>query len=138
MWNRLRAFMAGRNGVDRLVMAQLIAACALNLIAQIIVRRSGERLAVLLSGAAAVLLVWGLYRAFSRNLAARQRENAAFLRLFSRVKSGASDVKYRAEHSREYKFFTCPGCRNKLRVPRGKGKIQITCPKCGQRFGGKS
>ena len=44
----------------------------------------------------------------------------------------------RLRGDRTHKFFTCPNCRNRLRVPAGKGKIAITCPKCGTRFEGKS
>lgn len=135
MMNRLRAFMAGRNGMDGLGMALLIAAVVANLLSRFV---HTERGASALSLIALVLMVWCLYRIFSRNIAARQKENQKFTGIFSRVKSGAADVKYRMDNASEYKFFTCPGCKNRLRVPRGKGKIQITCPKCGQRFGGKS
>ncbi len=127
--------MAGRNGMDRLGYCLLLAAVVLNLLSRFI---RAERPAALLSLLALALVLWCLYRIFSRNVAARQKENQQFMRLFSRVRSGVSDAKYRAENAKTYKFFTCPGCHNKLRVPRGKGKIQITCPKCGQRFGGKS
>ena len=135
MMNRLRAFMAGRNGMDGLGFGLLFAAVIVNLLARFV---HVERTAALLSLIALALMLWCLYRIFSRNIAVRQRENQKFMGLFSRVKSGASDVKYRMDNASTYKFFTCPGCKNKLRVPKGKGKIQITCPKCGQRFGGRS
>ena len=122
--NKIREFMAGRNGNDELGLAMLVAALVLN----IVFRSSGFRL---LGLAAAVLVVLVLYRMFSRDLAKRQAENRRFLGLWTGWKT-------RRAQSKTYKFFTCPGCRNTLRVPRGKGKIQITCPKCGQRFDGKS
>ena len=135
MMNRLRAFMAGRNGIDGLGYGLIVAAIIVNLAARL-VRRSS--IAGLLSLIAAALVLWFILRVLSRNLAARQRENRWFMGLFRRARGRASDIKYRVNNAGEYKFFTCPGCRNKLRVPRGKGKIQITCPKCGQRFGGRS
>ena len=135
MMNRLRAFMAGRNGIDGLGYALLIAAIIVNLLARM-VRHDG--VAGLLSLIAAALILCFILRVLSRNLAARQKENRRFMALFGKAKGAAADWKYRRSCAGEYKFFTCPGCRNKLRVPRGKGKIQITCPKCGQRFGGKS
>lgn len=131
MMNWLRAFMAGRNGVDKLSIAAVIAAILLNLLAQIVD-------SYLLSLLAMALMVYVIFRILSRNVTKRRAESYRFEHLFSTIKTGFSNWKYRRSQSRDYKFFTCPGCRNKLRVPRGKGKIQITCPKCGQRFGGKS
>ena len=135
MMNRLRAFMAGRNGIDGLGYGLLIAAIVVNLAARM-VRRDG--ISAFLSLVAAALMVICILRIFSRNVAARRKENQRFLGIFGKAKGAAADWKYRMSCAGEYKFFTCPGCHNKLRVPRGKGKIQITCPKCGQRFGGKS
>lgn len=135
MMNRLRAFMAGRNGIDGMGYGLLVAAIVVNLAARIMHRSS---FAAFLSFIAAALMVWCIVRIFSRNTAARQRENRWFMGLFGKAKGAAEDWKYRRSCAGEYKFFTCPGCHNKLRVPKGKGRIQITCPKCGQRFGGKS
>ena len=51
---------------------------------------------------------------------------------------GFAEYRQRRRLRRDYKFFRCPSCRNRLRLPRGKGRIQITCPRCGHRFGGKT
>ena len=76
----------------------------------------------MLSLLAYVPLIWSMFRMYSRNIEARRRENAAFLRFFSRLTD------------KQYRYFRCPGCRQVVRVPRGKGKINIRCPKCSRQF----
>lgn len=129
--NWLRAFMAGRNGVDQLGIALVILALVLNSLAQI------TRL-MLLSVFALAVLVFTIFRVLSKNLSKRREENRRFLVFWDNIKREFAGWKDRRSQSKNYKFFTCPGCKSKLRVPRGKGKIQITCPRCGQRFNGKS
>ena len=69
-----------------------------------------------------VPLIWSMFRIYSRNIEARRRENAAFQRFFTRLRD------------RQNRYFTCPRCRQVVRVPRGKGRINIRCPKCGEQF----
>jgi len=129
--NKLLQFMAGRNGNDQLGLAMLVCALILN----IIFRMTG----IYIIGLVAMCMVGVvIFRMFSRNIAKRQEENRRFLGFWYNSKTQFNDWRTRKSQSKTYKFFTCPGCKNILRVPRGKGKIQITCPKCGQRFGGKS
>jgi hypothetical protein len=122
--NKFYQFMSGRNGNDELGLAMLVAALVLN----IIFRISGLYILGIIATALVALVI---YRMFSRDLVKRQAENRRFVGLWTGWKT-------RRAQSKTYKFFTCPSCKNTLRVPRGKGKIQITCPKCGQRFDGKS
>ena len=68
------------------------------------------------------LMGMALFRAFSRNTYQRYRENRKFLILVDRLKD------------REHRYFECPRCRQPVRVPKGKGKIAISCPKCRERF----
>ena len=124
-------FMAGRNGADRLSVAQIAASVVLNLLS----RRPGREMLSLLSAA---LLLWALFRILSRNLPARQRENARFVTALPRLRSRLTAWRERQKHRKDYKFYRCAGCGNWLRVPRGKGRIQITCPRCGHRFSGKT
>jgi len=116
----LRRFMMGRYGTDRLNQWLLGAAVVLLLISLI-----GSRFApwmAVLSYVAYVPLLWSIFRMYSRNIAARRRENAAFQRFFSRLTD------------KQYRYFRCPGCKQVVRVPRGKGKINIRCPKCSRQF----
>ncbi len=73
-----------------------------------------------------LLLGLVIFRTLSRNTYKRYRENRWFLMQFTRLKD------------RTHRYFTCPKCRQSVRVPRGKGKIMITCPKCKEKFPGKS
>lgn len=116
----LRRFMYGRYGTDKLNTALLIGAVVLMLIGAL-----GGRWVPWLSVAtllAYVPLIWGIVRMYSRNVEKRRQENAAFLNFLSRLKD------------RNNRYFKCPKCRQTVRVPRGKGKIAIRCPKCGERF----
>lgn len=132
MFNRLQAFMLGRNGPDRLALAAFVAAIVVNVLSRIFL---GNIILMLLS---MLLLVYAIFRIFSKNLAKRREENYRFTNIWGDTKAAFSRWKERRAQSKEYKFFTCPGCKNKLRVPKGKGKLQITCPRCGLRFGGKT
>lgn len=80
----------------------------------------------------AVLVVCYL-RIFSRNIYARQQENQKLLQFWWKLKNGRANRPSREER-KKYKVFICPTCKQKLRVPRGKGKISISCPKCGTNF----
>ena len=75
---------------------------------------------------------------FSRNIYKRQAENAKYLKAKFRLTNGLRLRKERWSQRRDYKFFTCPACHTTLRVPRGKGKINIVCRKCGNSFQGKT
>lgn len=129
--NKLYKFMSGRNGNDQLGFAMLFIALVLNIIFRFTAKTGFGAVATL-------LLIIVIYRMFSRNLTKRREENRRFVSLRSDFKRKFSCWRTCASQSKTFKFFTCPGCKNVLRVPRGKGKIQITCPKCGQRFSGKS
>ncbi len=76
------------------------------------------------------LLLMAFVRAFSRRLAAREAENAAYLRFLEGRKRAFRAWQDRFRQRKNYRFFRCPGCKAMLRVPRGKGKIHIQC-KCG-------
>lgn len=112
----LRRFMYGRNGVDTLSWVLMIASVIVNFL-------------VSLTGIAVLtffsyfLMIYALFRVFSRNLERRQAENLRFTQFFSRLKGRKS-----------YRYFSCPACKTMVRVPKGKGKIRITCPSCREAF----
>ena len=119
----LRRFMAGRYGNDKLNLVILCGALVMSIVSAFLL----PGLLKLITWAASYgLLIWSLCRSLSRNTYKRYEENRRFLMHIERIKD------------REHKHFDCPRCRQPVRVPRGKGKIAITCPKCGERFIRKS
>lgn len=119
--------MAGRYGPDQLSFAMLIVALVLNLAASIL------RMA-LISSLSAVLIVLCFYRMFSRNYEKRRAENQKFMGMWYRIKNFFRRQKDKMRQGKNFRFFKCPSCKNNLRVPKGKGKIYVTCPRCGERF----
>ena len=115
----LRNFMVGRYGTDKLNMVILSAGLVVCLVSTFI---DSAKVNLLLTAVSYGLMIWALYRSFSRNTYKRFQENRKFLQLIDRVKD------------REHRYFDCPKCRQMVRVPRGKGKISITCPRCREKF----
>ncbi len=126
MRNWFRRLMMGRYGVDQLTWVLLVLSLLLSLCGSIF------RVQLLGILCWAVLVVCYL-RIFSRNIYARQLENQRFMQFWWKLKNGCSKRPSR-EQRKNYKVFSCPTCKQKLRVPRGKGKISISCPKCGRSF----
>ena len=120
---RMRRFMEGRYGNDKLNIAILIAGVVTGLLSSIL---GGLLLKGLLWAVSYGLMIWAIFRCLSRNTYKRYQENRKYLQLLDRVKD------------REHRYYDCPKCRQRVRVPRGKGKISITCPKCGEKFVKKS
>lgn len=133
--NALSRFMYGRNGADQLGLTTIWAALLLDLINLFIKQQTVH---MIVSFVSTVLLVIAVYRVFSRNLQKRRAENTRFLeKVWWPIKRGiAGSRQQRAD--KDHKYFTCPRCRTVCRVPRGKGRIVITCPKCGGEICGKS
>jgi len=127
MFDKLRAFMAGRNGFDGAAIALIAIAFALNMISRII----GRLPLVIVSMA---FLALALIRILSKNVAKRRAENYKFIRISRDLGEEFRAWRARRSESKLYKFYSCPDCKSRLRVRRGAGKIKITCPKCGLRF----
>ena len=81
------------------------------------------------------LLIWAIYRFFSRNIPKRRQENEAWLRFASKFKRQKKPTL--PLETPTHVFRACPKCRSVLRLPREKGKHQVKCPRCGERFGVK-
>ena len=78
------------------------------------------------------------YRMFSRNYAKRSEENRRYLEATQNIRGWFAKRKLRIEQSKDFHIYKCPSCGQKIRIPRGKGKICITCPKCRHEFEKKS
>ena len=112
--------MMGRYGTDKLNTVILGTGVVIALVSVFLAQAPG--LALILTTISYGLMFWAIFRCFSRNTYKRYRENRRFLMILERIKD------------REHKHFDCPKCRQPVRVPRGKGKIAITCPKCREKF----
>ena len=131
MREKLRRFMIGRYGSDGLNQFLSIASLVLLLIA--IVSRIS-----LFTWLSAAPLLFCCYRTFSRNISKRTEENYKFYTLKDRVDNKFRGLKEQWANRKVYHHYRCPQCRQKLRVPRGRGRIQISCPRCGTQFIKKS
>ena len=114
-----RRFMQGRYGNDKLNTTILIAGLVISIL-QLFLPLPGLRLLCMLISY--ILLFWAIFRMFSRNTYKRYEENRKYLRLLQKRKD------------KDHKYYDCPRCRQAVRVPKGKGKISITCPRCKEKF----
>lgn len=127
----LAKIMVGRYGVDQLTNFMLIFSMALLLIGVFL---PGSIAGSVLTGIAFGLLILGYSRVFSKKTGVRYQENQKFLRLRNRVTGRFRGFFDRLRQSKTHRFYKCPQCGVTVRVPRGKGKIKITCPKCRNPF----
>ena len=116
---KLYRFMQGRNGRDELAKVVLYASLVIYLAGAFL------RWDVLcLVGY--LLFFYYMFRVLSKNLYARREENRRFV-------TSMETMRIKFEQRKDYKIFKCKGCGRNIRVPRGKGKIEVTCPMCGKK-----
>jgi len=113
----------GRNGPDYLSLALIILAMVLSFIPW--------QFMFIICIALTLLAVW---RMFSKNIDKRRKENLVLLKLVNNTKSWYYRINARRQQRKQYKIFKCSQCGQKLRVPRGKGKVSIKCSKCGNKM----
>ena len=127
---KLQQFMIGRNGGDQLSLALLGCAILLNLLSSLL----DLGLFYLIS---LVFMCWAMFRILSRNVSKRRAENAKFLTRVRPLKRRFASFRNQMQ-DKEHRYFRCPNCKQQMRVPRGKGRIQVTCRSCGATFEEKS
>lgn len=123
----LSGFMAGRYGADQLGMTMLWTALALSIVGSL------SRLS-LLTLLADALLILVFFRMLSKDRLKRQHENQVYLQKTYGMRRAVSEWMNRVKNAKKYRYFTCPQCKKRLRVPRGVGNITITCKGCGNKF----
>lgn len=133
--NALSRFMYGRNGVDQLGMCMLWVLIAVNVAGAFL---SHGIVGAILNVLSTVIAICTLFRFFSRNLYRRRAENAVFLnKVWYPVRRRFTGARDQAR-DKDHRYFTCDRCRAVCRVPKGKGNIIITCPRCGNQIHAKS
>lgn len=115
----LQRFMAGRYGTDKLNMAILCAGLFFTFLSMLIPVNSVKLLFTVI---AYIFMFLAIFRTLSRNVYKRYEENRKFLMFFQKLKD------------KDHRYYNCPRCHQQVRVPKGKGKISITCPKCREKF----
>ena len=125
--------MQGRNGVDqfaRFTMGVALAAIVLTLFTG---TRSGIGAFLDLFGMAAI--VYTYFRIFSKNISKRYQENQKYLQMTDKLSARFKKEKRMMSQRKDYHIYSCPGCGQKIRIPRGGfKKVEIECPKCHTKF----
>ncbi|MBS5956447.1 hypothetical protein [Lacrimispora xylanolytica] len=128
---RFSRFMIGRYGADKLSRFLIGFTFAL-IVAGIFIRSYWVDIAALF------LMVLSYFRMFSRNIGKRFEENQKFERISFRVTEFFKKWRFKFQQMRQYHIYKCPSCGQKIRIPRGKGKVSVHCPKCSTDFIKKS
>ncbi|WP_301082083.1 hypothetical protein [Thomasclavelia cocleata] len=126
--NAVYQFMLGRYGSDQFNVFLVILAIVLMILNLFFIRNS------FLSAIVWLILIYSLYRIYSRNIYRRRAENDKYLSIIQPIQKRISMIKKNRE-DHEHKYFLCPECKQTVRVPRGHGKIT---PKCSHKFDKKS
>ncbi len=130
---KITDFFRNSYGFDSFSCALMGMTVLLDLVAVLLQKHTGMNMTIL-AGIGLISAALVLFRTFSGNHESRRRENDQFLYMiapiFERVEARAK----KREEKKIFKFFKCPACHKELRVPRGKGRIEITCPGCGEKF----
>ena len=119
---KLQQFMMGRYGQDDLCRFMNIVSLVFLVLGMVLIQQ--------LTGFAVALMIMGIFRMFSRNVNKREQENKAYLRMKNKITGWFSKRVRRIKDHKTHRYFNCPSCKKTLRVPKGKGKISITCPQC--------
>lgn len=124
-------FMQGRYGADQ--MGQMLSAVSMVfLIISLFSRNQAWFLPAVIG------IVYNYFRMFSKNISKRYAENQKYLTMTAGIRRKLASWKSQLAQRKIYHIYRCPGCKQKIRVPRGRGKIEIRCPKCNTRFVKKS
>ena len=132
MKDKFYRFMQGRYGVDQF--AKFTMGVALVSIVLAIFVNTGSSAGSLLDMLGLVAIVYTYFRIFSRNISKRAQENQKYLSATAKLRQRLNKEKKMMKQRKDYHIYTCPSCGQKVRIPRGKGKIEISCPKCHSKF----
>ena len=131
MKEKFLRFMQGRYGADKL--GQFLSGVSVALL--VISIFDDTRISF---AAALLILIYSYFRIFSRNIPKRYAENQKYLAATMKLRQSFAKKKSEMQQRRIYHIYKCPGCGQKMRIPKGKGKIDVRCPKCNTIFVKKS
>lgn len=127
MRDKIRSFMIGRYGIDafsKFLMGVALVLCILDIFVN----------NIFISSWFIVIIVYVYYRMFSKNHSKRYQENIKFLEIKNKVVAKFNSEKSIMKQRKTHHIYKCPTCSQKIRIPKGKGRICITCPKCKTEF----
>lgn len=131
MWQKIkngfRNFVQGRYGGDKLSLTMLIVGLVCSMV-------TSFTQIYIFYYAGLVLYILALFRMFSRNTARRAAENRKFLAFFTKLSTEVRQFFVRLKNCRKYKYFRCPQCSARLRLPRKVGEVTVTCSRCKHQF----
>lgn len=127
MRDKLIYFMQGRYGIDQ--MSKFTTGLSLFLMVLTLFLPNSFIYPI-----AILLLIFSYFRIFSKNHTKRYKENQTFLKYYNPFRIFFQSQKSQLKQRKTHHIYTCPSCKQKIRIPRGKGKIQIRCPKCSNEF----
>ncbi|MDD6307673.1 MAG: hypothetical protein PUA75_12210 [Clostridiales bacterium] len=135
MREKIQRFMMGRYGVDdlgRLLSGTVLGCLVISMFSFLV------PVLAIFYWIGIALMIYSFFRMFSRNTSKRYAENQKFLNWRYQGTVKRNQAKTRFAQRKIYRFYKCPQCSQKVRVPKGKGRICITCPKCRTEFVKKS
>ena len=94
--------------------------------------------ALLISFLAWIVIIYSYFRVFSKNFKKRNAENEWFVKRTSKIRECFRRRRCMRRIRRTHRIFVCPACSQKIKIPKGKGKIVVTCPKCRMEFNEKT
>lgn len=127
MKEKFRLFMLGRYGIDafsKFLMRIALILCVLNIFLN----------NIFISFLLFATIVYVYYRMLSKNLNKRAWENMKYVQIKSKVVGKFDSIKSVMKQRKTHHIYKCPTCNQKIRIPKGKGRICITCPKCKTEF----
>ena len=123
--------MYGRYGVDQLSRSMMAMVIILVILGIVFKTR-------LIDWASTILLILTYFRMFSKNINKRYQENMKYMVVHNKMMAKYNGWKEAFACRKTHKIFSCPSCGQKVRVPKGKGKVKVHCPKCNVSFIKKS
>lgn len=127
MKEKLIRFMYGRYGVD--AFSKFLTGVGFAFL--IITMFTNLRVLWIISLA---VIIYAYFRMFSKNHQKRYAENQAYYKYTAGIRNSFAKLKYNLKQRRTHHIYSCPSCKQKIRIPRGKGKIEVRCPKCSNTF----
>ncbi len=127
MRDKLRKFLYGRYGRDSFSEFTLTISLIFLLISLFL---KGSKVYILVYGVAMGFLIYSMYRILSKDIRHRQLENLKYINFKNKIKGKLNFNKKKIADRKDYKYFKCEKCGQNLRVPKKKGRVTITCPKC--------